>query len=60
MPDARHQSLEGQPREVAAQAIAPVLIDKRLFDDIDETVILEHLRLLQSPFATHVTHRVVR
>jgi dihydrofolate reductase len=43
-------------------SIAPVLLGggKRLFDDFDETVSLEHLRLLQSPFATHITHRVVR
>ena len=33
---------------------------KRLFDDFDETVSLEHLRLLQSPIATHITYRAVR
>jgi dihydrofolate reductase len=33
---------------------------KRLFEGFDETVSLEHLRLLQSPFATHITYRVVR
>src|SRR6266496_2864349 len=33
---------------------------KRLFDGFDEPVSLEHLRLLQSPFATHITYRVVR
>jgi hypothetical protein len=33
---------------------------KRLFDDCDETVTLQHLSLLQSAFATHITYRVVR
>jgi dihydrofolate reductase len=43
-------------------SIAPVVLGggKRLFDDFDETLTLEHLRLLQSPFATHITYRVVR
>jgi hypothetical protein len=41
---------------------APVVLGggKRLFDDFDETVSLEHLSLLQSPFVTHITYRVVR
>jgi hypothetical protein len=33
---------------------------KRLFDDLEETVSLEHVGLLQSPFATHISYRVVR
>jgi len=43
-------------------SIAPVVLGggKRLFDDFDETLRLEHLSLLQSPFATHITYRVVR
>lgn len=43
-------------------SIAPVVLGggKRLFDGFDETVDLEHLRLLQSPFATHISYRVVR
>jgi dihydrofolate reductase len=43
-------------------SIVPVVLGggKRLFDDFDHTVSLEHLRLLQSPFATHITYRVVR
>ena len=43
-------------------SIAPVILGggKRLFDGFDETVNLEHLRLLQSPFATHITYRVAR
>jgi dihydrofolate reductase len=43
-------------------SIASVVVGagKRLFDTFDETVNLEHVRLLQSPFATHITYRVVR
>jgi hypothetical protein len=33
---------------------------KRLFDGFEQTLALERLRLLQSPFATHITYRVVR
>jgi hypothetical protein len=29
---------------------------KRLFEGYDETVSFEHLRLRQSPFATHITY----
>jgi dihydrofolate reductase len=43
-------------------SIAPVVLGggKRLFDGFDETLVLEHVDLLQSAFATHVTYRVVR
>ncbi len=43
-------------------SIAPVVLGggKRLFDDFDQTVAVEHQRLLQSLFATHITYRVVR
>ena len=43
-------------------SIAPVILGggKRLFDDFDETMNLEHVNLLQSPFATHISYRVVR
>jgi len=43
-------------------SIAPVVLGggKRLFDGFDESVNLEHVRLLQSPFATHITYRGVR
>jgi dihydrofolate reductase len=42
--------------------IAPVILGagKRLFDGFDRSMNLEHERLLQSPFATHITYRVVR
>jgi dihydrofolate reductase len=41
-------------------SIAPVMLGagKRLFEGFDETVGLEHVRVLQSPFATHITYRV--
>jgi dihydrofolate reductase len=32
---------------------------KRLFEGFDESLNLEHVRLLQSPFATHITYRVL-
>jgi dihydrofolate reductase len=43
-------------------SIAPVVLGagKRLFDGFDQTVGLEHIGVLQSPFATHLTYRVVR
>ena len=42
--------------------IAPVVLGggKRLFEDFDVDLQLEHVRLLQSPFATHITYRVRR
>jgi dihydrofolate reductase len=41
--------------------IAPVVLGggKRLFEGFDESLNLEHVRLLQSPFATHITYRVL-
>jgi dihydrofolate reductase len=43
-------------------SIAPVILGagKRLFEGFDQTMNLEHLGLLQSPFASHLTYRVVR
>jgi dihydrofolate reductase len=43
-------------------SIAPVVLGggKRLFDGFDETVTLEPVAAVQSPFATHITYRVVR
>jgi dihydrofolate reductase len=43
-------------------SIAPVVlgVGKRLFEGFDQTLNLEHVGLLQSPLATHVTYRVVR
>ena|ERR687895_113754 len=60
--DVIRQGLRGGHVEELSISIAPVVLGegKRLFDDFDETVSLEHVRLLQSPFATHITYRVVR
>jgi dihydrofolate reductase len=43
-------------------SIAPVILGagKRLFDGFGEDVNLEKVRVLSSPFATHVTYRVIR
>jgi dihydrofolate reductase len=56
------QALRAGHVEELSISIAPVVLGggKRLFDGFDETVTLEHLSLLQSPFATHITYRVVR
>ena len=45
----------------AAITISPVILGggKRLFEGFDESLNLEHVRLLQSPFATHITYRVL-
>jgi dihydrofolate reductase len=60
--DVIRQALRGGHVEELSISIAPVVLGagKRLFDDFDQTVRLEHLNLLQSPFATHITYRVVR
>ena len=60
--DVIRQALRAGHVEELSISIAPVVLGggKRLFDGFDEPVSLEHLRLLQSPFATHITYRVVR
>ena len=60
--DVIRQALRAGHVEELSISIAPVVLGggKRLFDGFDETLRLEHLRLLQSPFATHITYRVVR
>jgi dihydrofolate reductase len=60
--DVIRQALRAGYVEELSISIAPVVLGggKRLFDDFDETVRLEHLRLLQSQFATHISYRVVR
>jgi dihydrofolate reductase len=60
--DVIRQALRAGLVEELSISIAPVVLGggKRLFDDFGETLRLEHLRLLQSPFATHITYRVVR
>jgi dihydrofolate reductase len=60
--DVIRQALHAELVEELSISIAPVVLGggKRLFDHFDETMKLEHVRLLQSPFATHITYRVVR
>jgi dihydrofolate reductase len=60
--DVIRQALHAGLVEELSISIAPVVLGggKRLFDHFDETMKLEHVRLLQSPFATHITYRVVR
>jgi dihydrofolate reductase len=43
-------------------SIAPVVLGggKRLFEGFDQTLNLEHLSVLHSPLATHISYRVVR
>jgi dihydrofolate reductase len=59
--DVIRQALRAGHVEELTISVAPVVLGggKRLFDGFDDTVVLEHLRLLQSPFATHITYRVV-
>jgi dihydrofolate reductase len=60
--DVIRQALRSGYLEELTISIAPVVLGagKRLFDGFDETIALEHLRLLQSPFATHISYRVMR
>jgi dihydrofolate reductase len=60
--DVIRQALRAGYVEELSISIAPVILGggKRLFDGFDKTLSLEHVRLLQSPFATHITYRVLR
>jgi dihydrofolate reductase len=60
--DVIRQALAAGYVEELSISIAPVVLGggKRLFEGFDETLRLEHLRLLQSPFATHISYRVLR
>ena len=60
--DVIRQALRAGHVEELTISIAPVVLGggKRLFDDFHETVSLEHLNVRQSPFATHLSYRVVR
>jgi dihydrofolate reductase len=60
--DVIRQALRAGHVEELSVSVAPVVLGagKRLFDGFDQTVGLEHLRLLQSPFATHISYRVLR
>jgi dihydrofolate reductase len=58
--DIIRQALRGGYVDELSISIAPVVLGggKRLFDGFEDTVILEPIRVLQSPFATHITYRV--
>jgi dihydrofolate reductase len=58
--DVIRQALRAGLLDELSTSIAPVVLGggKRLFDGFDQTVVLEHVGLLQSPFATHITYRV--
>lgn len=58
--DVIRQALRAGYIEELSISVAPVVLGggKRLFDGFTETVALEHLRVLQSPFATHISYRV--
>lgn len=60
--DVIRQALRAGHVEELAISIAPVILGggKHLFEGFDQTLNLEHMSLLQSPLATHVTYRVVR
>jgi dihydrofolate reductase len=60
--DTIRQALAAGHVQELTLSIAPVILGagKRLFDDSTPSVRLEHVHLLQSPFATHITYRVVR
>jgi dihydrofolate reductase len=60
--DLIRQALRAGQVEELSISVAPVVLGggKRLFDGFDQTVSLEHQRVLESPFATHLSYRVVR
>jgi dihydrofolate reductase len=60
--DVIRQALRAGHVEELTISIAPVILGggKRLFEGYDESLNLEHQSILQSPFATHITYRVVR
>jgi dihydrofolate reductase len=60
--DIIRQALRGGYVDEFSISIAPVVLGagKRLFEGFEEPLKLEPMRSLQSPFATHITYRVVR
>jgi dihydrofolate reductase len=59
--DMIRQALRAGYVEELTITIAPVILGggKRLFEGFDASLNLEHVRLLQSPLATHITYRVL-
>jgi dihydrofolate reductase len=60
--DVIRQALRAGYVEELSISIAPLVLGdgKRLFDGFDDDLTLEHVRVLQSPFATHISYRVAR
>ncbi|MEA2550398.1 MAG: hypothetical protein QOE25_167 [Actinomycetota bacterium] len=60
--DVIRQALRAGLVDELSVSIAPVVLGagKRLFEGFDQMISLEHIRVLQSPFATHISYRVVR
>ena len=60
--DVIRQALRAGHVEELSISIAPIVLGagKRLFEGFDDDLTLEHVDLRQSPFATHITYRVVR
>ena len=60
--DVIRQALRAGHVDELAISIAPVILGggKRLFDGFEQTLNLELEALVQSPFATHITYRIVR
>jgi dihydrofolate reductase len=60
--DVIRQALRAGHVEELAISIAPVILGggKRLFEGFDQTLNLEQIGLLESPFAMHIAYRVVR
>ena len=60
--DVIRQALRAGHIDELSISIAPVVLGagKRLFEGFNSSVGLEPIRVLQSPFATHITYRVVR
>jgi dihydrofolate reductase len=60
--DVIRQALQAGHVEELSISIAPVVLGggKRLFDNFDNELTLEHMSVLQSAFATHLRYRVVR
>lgn len=59
--DVIRQALRAGSLDELSITIAPVILGggKRLFEAFGESMNLEHESLLQSPFATHITYRIV-
>ena len=60
--DTLRQALRAGYLEELSISIAPLILGagKRLFEGFDQDIELEHVGVLQSPFATHITYRVKR